>query len=230
MSQDRLIDAVSLSTVCEPDVFDCKDCLEPGLQILGALRDTSSGTLRDTTQQLFCSKQITRLSTPFSSRCVSDRYSFFWHLPASGSSTWIECLNSYLWIIQLDAEPAQTQQNFIRSFPRFFVLSLGRHIWTNDHMANDCSRFTFLVMLDIASYHSLTKIVPIINWLPAFLTRQSRERWRPLYDVPQNIRPTDSIEWHWSRGCGGVGSIPRQSPESIGTLSITTILTCVAPN
>jgi hypothetical protein len=26
MSQDRLIDAVSLSTVCEPDVFDSKDC------------------------------------------------------------------------------------------------------------------------------------------------------------------------------------------------------------
>jgi hypothetical protein len=28
MSQDRLVDAVSLSTVCEPDVFDGKDCFE----------------------------------------------------------------------------------------------------------------------------------------------------------------------------------------------------------
>jgi hypothetical protein len=77
MSQDRFIDAVSLSTVCEPDVFDGKDCFELGLQILGALRDASSGTLRDTIQQLFCSRQITRFSTPFSSRRVSDRHLFF---------------------------------------------------------------------------------------------------------------------------------------------------------
>jgi hypothetical protein len=31
MSQDRLIDAVSLWPVCEPDVFDGKDCFELGL-------------------------------------------------------------------------------------------------------------------------------------------------------------------------------------------------------
>jgi hypothetical protein len=42
MRQDRLIDAVSLSTVCEPDVFDSKDCFELGLQILATLRAASS--------------------------------------------------------------------------------------------------------------------------------------------------------------------------------------------
>jgi hypothetical protein len=77
MSQDRFIDAVSLSTVYGPDVFDGKDCFELGLQIVGALRDTSSGTLREIIQQLFWSRQITRFSTPFSSRGVSDRHSFF---------------------------------------------------------------------------------------------------------------------------------------------------------
>jgi hypothetical protein len=77
MSQDRLIDAVSLSTVCEPDFFLGKDCFEIGLQILGARRDTSSGTLKDTTQQLFCFRQITRLSPPFSFRPVSNRHLFF---------------------------------------------------------------------------------------------------------------------------------------------------------
>jgi hypothetical protein len=71
ISQDRLIDAVSLSTVCEPDVFDGKDCLELGLQILGALGDASSGTLKGIIQQLLCSRQITRFSTPFSLRRVS---------------------------------------------------------------------------------------------------------------------------------------------------------------
>jgi hypothetical protein len=72
MSQGRLIDAAALSTVYGPDVFDGKDCFELGLQILGAPSDVSSGTLRDTIQQLFCSRQITRFSNPFSSRRVSD--------------------------------------------------------------------------------------------------------------------------------------------------------------
>jgi hypothetical protein len=116
MSQDRLIDAASLSTVCEPDVFDGKDCFELGLQILGTLRDASSGMLRDKIQQLFCSRQITRLSTPFSPRPVANRHSFFLHLPVFESFTWIESLNSYIRVIQLDAESPQTQQNCIRSF------------------------------------------------------------------------------------------------------------------
>jgi hypothetical protein len=120
MSQDRLINAVALSTVCEPDVFDSKDCFELDVQILGALGDASPGMLRYKIQQLFCSRQITRFYAPFSSRRVSDRYSFFWHLPVSGSSTWIKCLNSCLRVIQLDAEPSQTQQNVVDSFPHSF--------------------------------------------------------------------------------------------------------------
>jgi hypothetical protein len=48
MSQHRLIHAVSLPTVCEPYVFDGKDCFELGLQIWGALHDACSETLRDT--------------------------------------------------------------------------------------------------------------------------------------------------------------------------------------
>jgi hypothetical protein len=77
MFQDRLIDAASLSTGDEPEVFDGKDCFELGLQVLAVLRGASSGTLRDTIQQSFCSRQITRFSTLFSSRRVSDRHSFF---------------------------------------------------------------------------------------------------------------------------------------------------------
>jgi hypothetical protein len=37
ISQDRLIDTVSLSTVGDPDIFDGKDCFELGLQILGGI-------------------------------------------------------------------------------------------------------------------------------------------------------------------------------------------------
>jgi hypothetical protein len=112
MSQNQSIDAVSLSTVCEPDIIDGKDCFELALQIFGALGDVSSAILRNTIEQLFCFGQITRFSTAFSSRYVPDRPLFFLHLPASGSSTLIECLNSYLRTIQLDAEPLHTQQIF----------------------------------------------------------------------------------------------------------------------
>jgi hypothetical protein len=151
MFQNRTIDAASLSTVCERDVLDGKDCFELALHILGALRDVSSGTLRDTIEQLFCFRQITRLSTDFSSRCVSDRPLFFLHLPVSGPSTLMECriLTSglFTWCC-----PPQTQQIFIRSFPRFFFLSLGFYIWGNDHMAKDCCRVAFPVMLDMTPY------------------------------------------------------------------------------
>jgi hypothetical protein len=82
---------------------------------------------------------------------------FFLHFPASGSSTWIECLSSCLMVIQLDAESSQTQQNFICSFSGFFFLSLGRHAWTHDHMLKVCSRATFPVMIDVAPYAFLTK-------------------------------------------------------------------------
>jgi hypothetical protein len=109
MSQNRLIDGVSLSTVCEPDAFDGKDCFELGLQILRTPCDAALRTLRDTIQQLFCSRQITRFSTPFCCGRVSDRHSFLLHLPVSGSSPWIKCLNSCLWVIQLDAELPQAQ-------------------------------------------------------------------------------------------------------------------------
>jgi hypothetical protein len=59
-------------------------------------------------------------------------------------------------VTQLDAEPPRTRQNFILSFPRFFFLSLSRHVWTNDHMVKDCSRVTFPVMLDMVPYAFLT--------------------------------------------------------------------------
>jgi hypothetical protein len=67
------------------------------------------------------------------------------------------CLNSYFRILKLDAEPPQTQQIFIRSFPRFFFLSLGRYVWGNDRMAKDYRRVAFPVMLDMTSCAVQTK-------------------------------------------------------------------------
>jgi hypothetical protein len=65
----------------------------------------------------------------------------------------MECLNSDFMIIQMviqiDAEPTQIQQIFIRSFSRFFFLSLGRCVWGNDHMAKYRRRVAFPVMLDM---------------------------------------------------------------------------------
>jgi hypothetical protein len=152
MSQNRPIDAVSLSTACQPDVLDGKDCFEVALQILGALRDASSGMFRDTIEQLFYFRQITRFSTAISSRCVPDRQSFFLNLPVSGFSTLMECLNSDFRIIQFDAESPQRQQIFIRSFPGFFFQSLGRYAWGNEHMIKVCRRVAFPAMLDMTQY------------------------------------------------------------------------------
>jgi hypothetical protein len=64
----------------------------------------------------------------------------------------MERLNFYFRIIQLDTEPPQTQRIVIRSFPRFFSLSLGRYVWGNDHMAKDYWCDAFPVMLDMTPY------------------------------------------------------------------------------
>jgi hypothetical protein len=109
MSQNRSIDTVPLSTVCEPDLPDGKDCFELVWQTLRSLRDASSGMLRDIIEQLFCFRQITRFSTAFSSRCVPDWPLFFLHLPVSGSSTLKEYLNCYFRITPLDNKSPQTQ-------------------------------------------------------------------------------------------------------------------------
>jgi hypothetical protein len=148
MSRGRIIDAASLSTVCEPGVFDGKVCSELALQILERLHDSSSGTLRDTIEQMFCFRQIIRFSGTLSSKCVPDRPDFFLHLPFSGSSTSTECLNSYFRAVQLHSERPQTKQTFTRSFPGFFCFSFGRYAWINDHMVKDCSPVPFPVMLD----------------------------------------------------------------------------------
>jgi hypothetical protein len=103
-------------------------------------------------------------------------------------------MNSCLRVIQLDTEPLQMQQNFICSLPRFFFLSLDRHVWINNFMVKDCNRVTFPIMFDMVPYAFLTKIGTLVNWLPAFLTRQSRERLKSSHDIPHNIPPTDSIE------------------------------------
>jgi hypothetical protein len=39
-------------------------------------------------------------------------------------------------------------------------------------MVKDCSRATLLIMLDMTPDAFLRKIITVINWLPAFLTRQ----------------------------------------------------------
>jgi hypothetical protein len=86
------------------------------------------GMIRGTIEQLFCFRQATRFSNTFSCSCVPDWSLFFLHLPVSRSSTLMEWLNSYFRVIQLDAEPLETQQIFIRSFPRFLFLSFDHYI------------------------------------------------------------------------------------------------------
>jgi hypothetical protein len=49
------------------------------------------------------------------------------------------------------------KHNIISLIHFLVFLSLGRQVWTNDHMAKDCSRVTFPVTLDMVPYAFLTK-------------------------------------------------------------------------
>jgi hypothetical protein len=128
MSQQLVTNAVSLSTVCEPDLCDAKDCSELALKILAALRDSCSGTLRSTIEHSACFKLTTRFQARFSSRLVTNPPSFLLHLPVFGSSTLIDCLDSFFGIIPLNSQSAETQQHFISFFPRFLLTHFSRDV------------------------------------------------------------------------------------------------------
>jgi ubiquitin C-terminal hydrolase len=152
MSQHHVIDAVSLSTICEPDFHDAKDCSEFALKILGANRDSSSGTLRSTIEHSVCFKLTTRFRARFSFRLVTNPPSFLLHRPVFGSSTLIDCLDSFFGIILLNSQSTETQQHFISFFPRFLFIHLGRDVWNRDHIEKDCRTIAFPVILDMTHY------------------------------------------------------------------------------
>jgi hypothetical protein len=152
MSQYHVTDVVSLSTICEPDLHDAKDCSELALKILGALRGSSSGTLRSTIEHLVCFKFTTRFQARFSSKLVSDPPYFFLQLPAFGLSTLNDWLDSFFGIIPLNSQSTETQQHFISFFPIFLFIHLGRDVWNPDHIEKDCCTITFPVTLDMTQY------------------------------------------------------------------------------
>jgi hypothetical protein len=217
MSQDQLVDAISLSITCETDVFDGKDCFELGLQIFRVLHNDSSGTLRDTIQQLFCSRQITRLSTISPPDVFpidilsSDTHPF--PDPLLGSNVWI--LASGLFSVMLNhlKHSKISFGHFPCSSSWVLFATYGQTIiWWNI-----VAVLPFRLCLIWLHTPSWQKSATLVNWLSTFLTRQSREWLKSFHDVRHNIRPTDSIEWHWGRGCWRVGSTPRQLLETEGS-------------
>jgi hypothetical protein len=98
-----------------------------------------------------------RLGTQFNNRPVPDRSLDF--LLLSSPDLFLTGIHSF------DTFPfpdpllgSNAAGLFIRSFPRFFFLSLGHHVWTKDHMVKDCSRVNFrswLIWLHTLSWQKL---------------------------------------------------------------------------
>jgi hypothetical protein len=152
LSQRHVTDAVSLSTICEPDLHDTKDCSELALRILGALRDSSSGTLRSAIEHFVCFEFATRFGARFSSRLVTNPLSFLLYLPLFGSSTLIDCLDSFLPMIPLNSQSTETQQHLISFALKFLFIHLGRDVWNRDDIEKDCRAIAFPVILDMTHY------------------------------------------------------------------------------
>jgi ubiquitin C-terminal hydrolase len=74
---------------------------------------------------------------------------FLLHLPVFGSSTLIDCLNSFCGIIPLNSQSTDTQQHFISFFPGFLFIHLGRDVWNHNHIEKDCRAIAFPVTLDM---------------------------------------------------------------------------------
>jgi ubiquitin C-terminal hydrolase len=151
MSERHRVNAIALSRVCEPDVDDAKDCCEFGIQILGALHESSSGKLRSLIENILCLQLTTRFCEQTATRFLTEPPCFFLDLPVIGSATLSQCLDAFFRVIPLD-EDGNTRQDFICSFPRFLLIHLGRDVWNQGHYEKDCRRIAFPVLLDLTSY------------------------------------------------------------------------------
>jgi uncharacterized UBP type Zn finger protein len=152
MDRHEITDTVSLGTICEPNLQGAKDCCEFALQILGALRDSSSGRLRSIIEDLVCFQLITQFPNTFSRRSDIGSPELVLRLTVLGSSTLEECLGSFFRPIPLDSEWPAIQQHFVHSLPRFLFINLLRHVWNQDHLEKDCRRIAFPLQLDMAPY------------------------------------------------------------------------------
>jgi hypothetical protein len=80
MSQHHITNAVPLLTICESDLHDAKYCSELVLKSLGALRDSSLGTLRSTIKHLVCFKSTIHLQIGDRPTCLLLSPSCFWFI------------------------------------------------------------------------------------------------------------------------------------------------------
>jgi hypothetical protein len=119
------------------------------VQILGALCDPFSGILRRKIDELVCFHLITLSRSGFSERLDSSPLWFLLRLSVPGSSTLIQCLDSFFAPISLQATVLKTQQHFIGLFPMFLFLNLGREECQFGHMEKDFRPIRFPAMLDM---------------------------------------------------------------------------------
>jgi hypothetical protein len=152
MCENRVTELGGLSDVCEPNVRTTKDCSEFALQIIEAMRSSSSGRLKASIENLICFQITTRVWGDFFERFNVRPLSILLELRVFGSTTLIECLDSNFGEIQMDCEPPQTQQHFISIFAKFLLIHLGRDVWNGDSIEKDCRSIAFSMMLDMAPY------------------------------------------------------------------------------
>jgi hypothetical protein len=152
MSQNQATDIFSRSTIFKPELIDAKDSSELALQSLEALRDSASGPLRSLLEDLVSFQLAPRFHPLLSSRLANNPSSFPLPHPVFGRPTLIQCLDSFFATLALHSQSPQIRQHFIRFFPRFLFIQLGREGRNRDHIEKDRRRIAFPVILDMIQY------------------------------------------------------------------------------
>jgi hypothetical protein len=83
---------------------------------------------------------------------VTDPLFFFSHLLVFGSSTLIDCLDSFFRVIPFNFQSTETHQHFISLFPRFLFIHLDHDVGNRDHIEKDCRTIAFPIILDMTQY------------------------------------------------------------------------------
>jgi hypothetical protein len=152
MSNHQLANAISLSTIDDPDIPPPQDSAEIALYILRALHDSSSGKLESTIENLICFQMVTEIWDSSWTDRIDNTLEYMLCLPIHGCSNLIQCLDSYFATVTNELNSSETVHRYLRSFPKFFFIQLIREVWNIDHIEKDCHFIAFPLKLNMDPY------------------------------------------------------------------------------
>jgi hypothetical protein len=148
IAQGKMTSAVSMEQICEKQLKGTKDCSELSIQIFEALRESAPESLQPIIHSLICFELNRQVPFWEGLREVAQPPAWLLQLPVTEFSNLSDALHDFC-LVNAAADPDQPQRYFIKSFPRFLFIHLGRLRWSFVTREKDCRRVDFPLAVEM---------------------------------------------------------------------------------